>query len=174
VLSRIAAEHEVLPPLDWATLKDGRGDLSSVPADIVQMLDVFNGANLVDGMTHPLRFLTRSRYVEMESSGEYGDTTTIFATLADERRVGYRYVRELSRDPVKGLRIAVAGWDIVVVVLQTRVSLGQRVTEIISERVVARSVREFIIRILEEAGDYYFDEPGFSVPPRTALVAAAE
>jgi hypothetical protein len=166
VLSGIAADHKVRPPVDWSVPDEQHALWSEVPADIIQMLDVFDGAYLVDGMIHPVRFLTRSGWFEVTDAQDV--TTTFFAELADGRRVGYRHVREFHSDTLKGGMVVSEGWDVVVAVL--RVGDGPGSTVILREQVVARSVRDFIMRIVEARGGYYFDEPGFAVPPRESHV----
>jgi hypothetical protein len=166
VLSGIAADHKVHPPVDLSALEELHARLSEVPADIIQMLDVFDGAYLADGMKHPVRFLARSRWFDVTDSRDV--TTTFFAELADGRRVGYRHVRDFQADRVNGGMVVSDGWDVVVAVV--RVGHGPSSTGILREQVAARSVRDFIMRIVEARGGYYFDEPAFAVPPRESHV----
>ncbi len=153
VLSQIAATHPVGRRQAWKTTTTA----NHLPADIVQMLDVFDGADLVDGMVHPVRILPLGQFRSLRTAAGTGETV-LFVQLDDGRHVGYRCFRNIRHDLATRRPFVEEGWEVVLVESRPQGLPGAVQTGIETERVIGRSIQEFIIRIVETRGAYYFDE----------------
>jgi hypothetical protein len=157
ILSDLAASGKTNGPVDWSAVCREREPLE-MPADLIQVLDVFDGGTLFPGTRRRTRML---RYASWKRVGHGFECVTLFASLSDGRRVGYQPARAV---------LPLYGWDVVVVPRKWSVEAKEEIA-VGGARVIARSVRELFEMLYDAEGEWYFDEPEFTAPPRQARVA---
>jgi hypothetical protein len=172
VLSDLAAGKGMEGPVDWRKTGD-RMDMLGLPADLVQVLDVFDGGLLFPQARRPLRMLRLASWKEAASSGSSHEDVILFASLSDGRHLGYRH----AWNPVdwhSGVWNAEAwdpeAWD-VVITSRNRNPETEKDAPARGVRVIARSIRELFERMYDAEGECYFDEPEFTVAPRRSRSA---
>jgi hypothetical protein len=158
ILSDLAAAGEGMNgPVDWGAVGGRKTWPIEIPADLIQILDVFDGGLIFPGARRHLRMLP---YASWKRVGPVFGTVTLFASLSDGRYVGYQPARDV---------FVIDGWDVVVMPRNRNVEAEEEMA-VGEARVIARSIRELFERLYDAEGECYFDEPEFTVPPHQSRV----
>ena len=155
ILSDLAAGKGMNGPVDWRQKRGRHDGHIEMPADLIQVLDVFDGGLLFPRARRPLRMLPYASW-KHAGRGPFEDVI-LFASLSDGRHLGYRQARDAS---------ITDGWDVVVTPRNWNVETEKEMA-VGGVRVIARSIRELFERLYDAEGECYFDEPDFTVAPRS-------
>jgi hypothetical protein len=173
ILSNLAAGKGMEGPVDWRMRRMGRMDILGLPADLIQVLDVFDGGLLFPQARRRLRMLRLASWKEAASSAGDREDVILFASLSDGRHLGYRRGwdpndwhsgawNEQAWDP--------EAWDVVITPRNGNAETDKEAPAG-GVRVIARSIRELFERLYDAEGECYFDEPDFTVAPRQSRTA---
>ena len=172
ILSDLAAGKGMEGPVDWRKRRIGRMDMLGLPADLIQVLDVFDGGLLFPQARLPLRMLRLASWKEAGSSAGDREDVILFASLSDGRHLGYRRDNGgFDADSWKAGGWYAGGWDVVITPRNLSAETDKEAPAG-GVRVVARSIRELFERLYDAEGECYFDEPDFTVAPRKIRIAS--
>jgi len=153
LLDQIEEQHLTQPPINWEEFKQSCGLLGSVPKEIMQMLDHFDGATLYPNTSHPwyIAKCDRYKFYELPRSDSlecYGANHLI--ELADGRCIAYADIFDnyliLLGNPVQSVN-----------------TFSDEQDEFMLEnvKVIAESIPQLFEDILTANGHYYFDDLNF-------------
>jgi hypothetical protein len=156
LLDKIQREHITQVPIDWTKF-----EFDSVPKEIVQLLDRFNGATLFADSGHSWKII---RY-----NNTFSDTCTMYKIArSDQLNYQLNYSRGIFTNLIDledGRCIAYNSKGMIVLgnlVLRSE-AYHSEICQFELENVVliAQSIVELFECILQAEGEYYFDEPNF-------------
>ncbi len=140
LLDRIQQEHLTEPPLDWSNNRCP----DSIPRELVEMLNRFNGANLYGDLQHSWRILPAHLWQEHWEKDDCPSgnfcyfIVNPFIDLSDGRSIAYNFNFRTNQC-----------WFL----------LGHKQDEFASSIIIATSAIELFERIFAADGAYYFDRP---------------
>ncbi|GBO54050.1 hypothetical protein APA_1998 [Pseudanabaena sp. lw0831] len=158
LLNKIQREHITQVPIDWTKFEFG---FDSVPKEIVQLLDRFNGATLFADSGHSWKI---SKY-----NNTFSDTCTMYKIAWSDQlnyQLNYHDKRVTNLiDLEDGRCIAYNSVSIIVLgdlVLRSDASDNEICQfELENVVIIAKSIPDLFERILQAKGEYYFDDPNF-------------
>lgn len=175
ILDRLKREHSTRPP-SGKSIQKMREELRfwGFPAEVIQIWEQFDGAELFKQTSHPWRIRSCRDYtLHYMSEGYHGAPIIRFADLKDGRAVGFTYMSFVDEtddaDEMDNTHeIRHSEWWIVIGALEPKpphkgVKLLSDDMQMVgpSTQVIARGVQQFFERLLEAEGRYYFDDCGF-------------
>ena len=153
-----------IQPSDWQNLRN----ILEMPKELVQIFDKLGSGTLFVNTIHPWRILSlnRCQIYEIFGSNEF---VTHFITLKDDRIVACGFI---SRSTGDFRNKTYKGWREVWIVVGKPVKVlnrRQKEREVLLPKytiVIAKGLPQFLERVIEAEGRYYFDDPSF-VPDDT-------
>ncbi|MEL7242347.1 MAG: DUF4419 domain-containing protein [Cyanobacteria bacterium J06573_2] len=163
ILNQLETEHQVNSPTDW--LFEEGSHCHELPAELIQLLEKFDGGNLFTDTEHPWNIRTLQEYDLCEII-EFNQYFTSFINLKDNRCICFGDVDIDSGDFGTENYQSWDEWWIVVgepfLVEDDSVIDGKSwILKPESTKVIAKGIPQLFERIIQSQGRYYFDAEDF-------------
>jgi len=164
ILNQLEQEHQLNSAIDWY-FEEG-SYINELPAELIQLVEKFNGGTLFANTEHPWNIKTLQEY-DLCQILEFNQYFTSFINLKDNRCVAFGNV---YRDNGKFGTENYQNWDewwIVVgrpVLVQEPNAIFENKTWILKPeetKVIAKGISQLFERIIQAEGRYYFDAEDF-------------
>jgi hypothetical protein len=145
LLDKIQQQHLTQPPVDWSTVR-----LGSIPKELIQMLDRFDGAILYPNSGNAWQILSEHSWGdEYEVSEAFCYfLANPFIDLEDGRCIAFNFNFRSNQC-----------WFL----------LGKKEDRFQNSIVIAKSIPQLFEQILAAEGRYYFDEPNFVISDSSSI-----
>ena len=170
ILNKLETEHQVNSPTNWL-LEEG-SHCHELPAELIQILERFDGGTLFTDTEHPWNIRTLQEY-DLCEIVEVNQYFTNFINLKDNRCIAFGDVDRDSGDFGTENYQSWNEWWIVVskpILVKDDGSIENKtwILKPESTKVIAKGIPQFFERMIQAEGRYYFDAEDF-IPDESVI-----
>ncbi|MBV6627116.1 MAG: DUF4419 domain-containing protein [Rivularia sp. (in: Bacteria)] len=164
ILDKLKKEHQLNSPTNWE-FEEGSYYINELPAELIQLLERFDGGTLFADTEHPWNIKPLKNYIPCQIT-EINRYFTIFINLKDNRCIAFANVRRKHGSFGDEDYHTYFEWWIIVgkPVLVEDEDLFEKKSWILkpeSTKVIAKGIPQLFERMIQAGGKYYFDAEDF-------------
>ncbi|AFY58894.1 hypothetical protein Riv7116_6566 [Rivularia sp. PCC 7116] len=162
ILNKLEKEHQLNSPTNWE-FEEG-SYMNELPADLIQLLERFDGGTLFANTEHPWNIKAFKEYTPCKITDN--KVFTIFIQLKDNRCIAFANIRRKNgKFGDKDYRTWFEWWIVVgkPILIEDKGSIESKswILKPESTKMIAKGIPQLFERIIQAEGRYYFDAEDF-------------